>query len=764
MPPVDRPRPSLRGAGIFAAYLVIAVALTYPLITEIGTGVPNDPADPVLNTWILWWNAVTVPLTSAWWNAPAFFPTDGALTLSEHLLGLSPISTPVYWLTGNIQLGYNLALFLSFPLSAFFAYLLCLDLTGRRDAAFIGGLIFGFAPYRIVQLPHIQVLCSYWMPVALLGLHRYLRDERPRWLVLFGAGWLMQALCNGYYLVFLSVLIGCWIVWFVPWRRTRLLLNIGVTWALAALPLLPIVMTYRQVHADLGLRRHINEMLLYSADITSLLDRSPRLLFWQWLPTWHRAEGELFPGVTAILVIALGLWLVRPRVDSVATPGRRRVRNVLTVVAGVALAAVTVAIVRPFEFTLLGAKLSVTNIHKPLTAALLAVVALVATNPRVVRARQQRSTLAFYVLAAVLMWLFSLGPKPTFMGVQALYRGPYDLLLHLPGLDTLRTPARFHMVTVLCLSCAAAMAFARLATAMRGARVVALTAAVSVLALADTWIVGFPIAAAPRPWPVEAQLSAGAVAALPLGTIVGDAAAMYRSMRTGQPVVNGYSGHRPPTYRAVELGLSLQDPDLLAELGRQGVTQLALDTSADGGAEWERYLSGRPDITPVAADGTHRLYRLPPVQPAPVLRFGAELRPAAITASVVPDLVPLMTDGNVMTRWETGAQRGNEEIVIDMGGPQRVAGIVLAVGAQPEYIPRELSIELSNDGIAWAPAWRGSSAGPAFRAARQDVVRMPITFHLGDHVTRFIRLRQLGREVFQHWSVAELQVLAPAER
>src|SRR5689334_10016126 len=134
MPPADRPRPSRRGLtlGIFATYVLITVALTWPLTPHIATGVPNDPGDPALNTWILWWNAVSVPFTTAWWNAPAFFPTEGALTFSEHLLGLTPISTPIYWLTGNIQLGYNLALFLSLPLSAFFAYLLCRDLTGRR--------------------------------------------------------------------------------------------------------------------------------------------------------------------------------------------------------------------------------------------------------------------------------------------------------------------------------------------------------------------------------------------------------------------------------------------------------------------------------------------------------------------------------------------------------------------------------------------------------------------------------------------------------
>ena len=60
------------------------------------------------------------------------------------------------------------------------------------------------------------------MPFALLGLHRYLRDPRPRWLALFAGGWFLQGICNGYYLLFFSVFVGLWILWFAsPWSRPR---------------------------------------------------------------------------------------------------------------------------------------------------------------------------------------------------------------------------------------------------------------------------------------------------------------------------------------------------------------------------------------------------------------------------------------------------------------------------------------------------------------------------------------------------------------
>ena len=50
------------------------------------------------------------------------------------------------------------------------------------------------------------------------------------------------------------------------------------------------------------------------------------------------------------------------------------------------------------------------------------------------------------------MWLLSLGPAPTLMGNEVMYRGPYTLLMFLPGFNSLRVPARFWMMTTLCLA------------------------------------------------------------------------------------------------------------------------------------------------------------------------------------------------------------------------------------------------------------------------------------------------------------------------
>jgi len=298
----------------------LAVALTWPLVTNLGGLVMPDAGDPLLNTWILWWNATTTPLTAAWWNAPAFFPAEGVITFSEHLLGLWPIASPIIWITGSPQTAYNVTLLLTFALSATAAYLLGYELTGRRDAAFLCGLVFGFAPYRMAQLPHLQVLASFWMPLALLGLHRYLRNGGVRSLVLFGAAWLMQALSNLYFMMFFPVLIVLWCAWFIRPQQWRRLASVAGTAVVASLPLVPIVAGYREVHARYELTRDIKATESLSADLASWLDAHPDLSVWGGLRVFHRTEGELFTGLTVLALVVAGLlWALRRRGQNNAT-------------------------------------------------------------------------------------------------------------------------------------------------------------------------------------------------------------------------------------------------------------------------------------------------------------------------------------------------------------------------------------------------------------------------------------------------------------
>src|SRR5687767_13951001 len=286
------------------AFLALACAWTWPVPSRLTSHLPSNSPDAVLVTWLLWWNAQALPFTSTWWDAPFFYPMQGALALSEHLFGLAVFTVPFQWEGINAVGAYNIAFLLAAWLSGFFAFLLARRLTGSTAAGFIGGVAFAFAPYRASQLAHLQVLNAQWMPLILLAMHGYLEERRRRWLALFAAAWLLQALSNGYYLVFFPLLIVGWLVWFVRTPQWRAGATLVVTFALSSLLLLPALLKYREVHQGLGLARDVPQMLRFSGEPSAFLRMHHLLSAWPYVPS-RTQEDLLYPGITVLALIAL---------------------------------------------------------------------------------------------------------------------------------------------------------------------------------------------------------------------------------------------------------------------------------------------------------------------------------------------------------------------------------------------------------------------------------------------------------------------------
>jgi hypothetical protein len=299
-------------ALVVFAFLLLALAWTWPVASRLTSRVPHDLGDPVLNTWILWWNTQALPFTERWWSPPVFYPSAGAFALSEHLLGISVFTAPLRLAGLNAVGCYNVALILSYWLSGLFAFLLARRLTGSTAAGLVAGVAYACAPYRAGQLSHLQVLTAQWMPLALLAGHSYLEDRRRSWLAVFATAWLLQALSNGYYLLFFPIYLALWLTWFVRWRtEARAGAAIVATLAVSSLLLVPSLLRYRDVHGSMGLSRSRGEMVLFSAHLDSLWHMPELLRLWP-DSTGRTQEDFLFPGITVLVILlAAGVAALR---------------------------------------------------------------------------------------------------------------------------------------------------------------------------------------------------------------------------------------------------------------------------------------------------------------------------------------------------------------------------------------------------------------------------------------------------------------------
>jgi F5/8 type C domain-containing protein len=717
-----------------AGYTSLTLVLTWPLARRLATVVPHDVGDPLLNTWTLWWNAHATPLTARWWDAPMFWPMKGSIALSEHLLGLSIVASPLQWLGAEPIAAYNVLFLVSFPLCAMAAHALGHTLTGRHDAAALAGLIFAFNPFKTSHLPHLQIQWAFWMPLALMALHRYASGGGWRWLVLFAAMWIGQALSNGYFQLFFPVLLGLWTVWFLA-SRSELprLAAVAAAWLLGSILLLPVAISYLRLHEQLALRRDYQEILQFSADLSALAAVPPLSLTSSLLPPGN-AEQQLFPGFTVVALVGLAA------VASFARSGRETAarRWAKLLFGGLACVGAGLSLLALFGYPWvlrIGDRtiISVTTAVKPLTTAIWCVIFALAAGGTFARARTARSAFAFYTGAAVAMYVLSFGPQPSFLGATFWYRPPYAWLMELPGFTIVRAPARFGMLAQLCLAAAAALALVRIDSWLPRRLATAVVIVALAGAVADGWIRSLPLAPLPEQFASLESSTGGAAVELPLDNFYDSIAALYRSIYHRRPTVNGYSGFTPVHYAVLREAIEADGMDAF-----DGITPHGPLTFVDSSGR----IVGTRDRR--AAD------------PAPA---GRSLPIREVTAGYTSlDLAPL-TDADGRTRWDSGApQDGTETITIDLGLVGHVDAVMLAIGAYHADFPRLLAVDVSEDLHAWTTRWSGRCGAKAVAAALEDARLVPLTVSFPATAARYIRLRQLGSDPVFHWSIAELGV------
>jgi hypothetical protein len=493
----------------------------------------TDLCDSLLTTWILSWDLhalATAP--GRLFDANIFHPAPRTLALSEHMLGNLPLFAPIALLSGNPLLADNFVLLVSFLLTGLATAWLVHAYTGRVGPSLLAGFLFAFAPARLGQITHLQLLSIQYLPLALCGGEAYLRDGRRRDWLGYAAFTLWQLLVS-YYLAYLAIFVlatyfavrCAFVVRSAGWRRP---LGLAAGAAAAALAMLPVTWPY------LG---HAREGTISDhAAVSSTAGQSLADPLRSYLTTVHAelgvwggtlwsaspiAGGEqaLFPGFLGVTLIGLALVAARGRRN-----GSPRAR---------------------------------------------------ASETRGEAPRAIRGVVVAWIAVLVVSYVLSLGPWLVWDGASTGVALPARALAAwVPGLSSVRAWSRFGLGVSLALAVLAGLAFARLtAGAAARARVVATAAALLVAAVE---LHGAPVAtfaAPPRPAPAWEWLARHGEDA-PVVVLPADAPAcwatvpMYQSIGAWLPLVNGYQGYLPMRSRWVQTWLAAR-----ALPSREGIAQ-----------------------------------------------------------------------------------------------------------------------------------------------------------------------------------------------
>ncbi len=717
-------------AWIALALIALTAVMTHPLLLRAANALPNDLGDPLLNSFILGWDADrALHGFRGLWSAPFFFPQRDALALSEHLLGVAIFTSPVVWATRNPILAHNLAFFASYVLAGLGMYLLARSLWGRRDAACLAALAFAFAPYRVMHLPHLQILMSGWMPVSLWGLHGYFATGSRRSLAVFAAAFALLGLSNGYFLYFFSVPVAAVIVaravraYASPGvagraaAARRELVNLGLAGLAILGAIVPVALGYVRVRQTYGFRRTVVEMAGYSARWADAF-RIPEGL-WAWKGVLRVGEGErmLFPGVTIVALAALAAFSLRK-----PPPG--------------------------------------------------------GTMERQAGWRWLVWTYAAIVAAGI--WLAA-GPAVP---------GPYGLLVRfVPGFDGLRVPARFIVIISLALgvlgSAGAAWLLGRLRPPAATAAAILLGAAITIEGY------GGPIGMVPFRHDQRARSTlnawlreqpAGGVLELPIagpGLAPFTLEYQFNTLLHRHPIVNGYTGYG---YGLQDFlggpGSPLRDGASLAGalVGLRSIGVQYVLVHRAGYLEWPD--AGWPDpsaLVDVLEDspgttgpGRHFnevvAYALAPPPARTAVDEGALARlpaPAlAPAASEMPERLRYAFDGRLETKWLTGRpQAGGEWIRLSFARETDVARLVVLtppVGVG-DY-PRGLEIESESGDGSRITLYAGPFVPFLIRGLAGPLAGAPAVIDLPSNGSRAVWIRQTGRSPTWQWAIHELQV------
>lgn len=596
--PQPSPASPLRFGGAALLLGGLTALFLKPAWQGISRNLGPDWGDPLLNLYFIKWGAQRIAHgLSGFWTAPFFHPTQGTMTLSDHLIGPAGAT----WALGLVGVGpvaaYNLLLLFSFVGSGLATCWVLARSGTSWKAALFGGIALAFTHFRFDQLSHLQILLMPWIPLALWSFDRLLARPTVGRAALFFLFYALQISGGTYLAYMLHFPLAILAVNRLLDRSSRA--RLGERGAIAVLVTtafgcgvvaLSFFLPYLRYASTLGIRRETIDIVPYAAVVWSWLTPTARsLVDGLGIGPPYRGENGLFPGFLPLALSVLGLPLLwrlcrGPRWCDLDRDARRLLlAGAGAVVLGLGFADFYTLTENDRPSWLRG--LALHHYSRPsmvfFAGILLIAVALARSR------RGDRPDLGKPdggdLVGIDPIWIRGLlasGLVSTLLAHPIVF---FTLRSWVPGMDGMRVPQRFWAFALPALALAAGVGLDAVTNALRSSaarRLLPLTACALLAAeLAPKSFEWTPVASQtdlPRSTQfLRDEPTVRGVLVLPLFGDHREAERMWLASFHGKPIANGYSGFLPASYRAFQERF---DPfpvsDDLHDLRRLGLSHL----------------------------------------------------------------------------------------------------------------------------------------------------------------------------------------------
>jgi len=307
-------------ANVFLLYAAFAVVLTLPVSLRLSSAIAGQ-GDAFQSLWHMWWTkkALTEPGVSFFYTDYLFYP-HGQVPMIGFPILMDLVSVPFQFCFKLLTV-YNLFFLLAFILSGFTMYLLALEWTRSRAAAFIAGFIYAFSPFHTSHgLGHMHLMHLEFVPLFFLFFWRALSGSPKN--ALWAALVLVGIALGDWYHFFYSILLACFITvfaWLENKKEPRIFIRGG--WAigggiLGAAPLVWMMVNVLLHHYFPG---HTPEE--YSADLVSFFVPNAIQSIGRWEPLrsftsglpGNPVENSNYIGYTVLVLTTFGCAGFRKR-------------------------------------------------------------------------------------------------------------------------------------------------------------------------------------------------------------------------------------------------------------------------------------------------------------------------------------------------------------------------------------------------------------------------------------------------------------------